>query len=181
VKIGARIVRDGRYVVFQLADVAVPRALVGEILRPGSTGSGPATAASRMSTESNDRCRPQARGVHDRPGTAQARRKPRAKARQTSAAQPRLGHRRVACPAQAAHSRSRETGVGEMSVYKRHGEVGSEADSGAGAADVLLDWEVPFMAVTLKTLIPLHRSIFGLDLPRMRIDLKINQDDGSST
>jgi len=27
VKIGARIVRDGRYVVFQLAEVAVPRAL----------------------------------------------------------------------------------------------------------------------------------------------------------
>jgi Transposase DDE domain group 1 len=33
VKIGARIVRHGRYVVFQLAEVAVPRALVAEILR----------------------------------------------------------------------------------------------------------------------------------------------------
>jgi hypothetical protein len=33
VKIGARIVRHGRYVVFQLAEVAVPRALFGEILR----------------------------------------------------------------------------------------------------------------------------------------------------
>jgi hypothetical protein len=32
VKIGARI-RHGRYVVFQLAEVAVPRALVAEILR----------------------------------------------------------------------------------------------------------------------------------------------------
>jgi Transposase DDE domain group 1 len=33
VKIGARIVRHGRYVVFQLAEVAVPRALLAEILR----------------------------------------------------------------------------------------------------------------------------------------------------
>jgi Transposase DDE domain group 1 len=33
VKIGARIVRHGRYVVFQLAEVAVPRAQFAEILR----------------------------------------------------------------------------------------------------------------------------------------------------
>jgi len=33
VKIGARIVRHGRYVVFQLAEVAVPRALFASILR----------------------------------------------------------------------------------------------------------------------------------------------------
>ena len=33
VKVGARIVRHGRYVVFQLAEVAVPRALFAEILR----------------------------------------------------------------------------------------------------------------------------------------------------
>ena len=33
VKIGARIVRHGRYVVFQLAEVAVPRALFTAILR----------------------------------------------------------------------------------------------------------------------------------------------------
>jgi hypothetical protein len=33
IKIGARIVRHGRYVVFQLAKVAVPRALFAEILR----------------------------------------------------------------------------------------------------------------------------------------------------
>jgi hypothetical protein len=33
VKIGARIVRHGRYVVFQLAEVAVPRAMFEEILR----------------------------------------------------------------------------------------------------------------------------------------------------
>jgi Transposase DDE domain group 1 len=33
VKIGARIVRHGRYAVFQLAEVAVPRALFAEILR----------------------------------------------------------------------------------------------------------------------------------------------------
>jgi hypothetical protein len=31
--IGARIVRHGRYVVFQLAEVAVPRTLFAEILR----------------------------------------------------------------------------------------------------------------------------------------------------
>ena len=33
VKIGARIVRHGRYVVFQLAEVAVPRTLFVKILR----------------------------------------------------------------------------------------------------------------------------------------------------
>ena len=33
VKIGGRIVRHGRYVVFQLAEVAVPRALFAAILR----------------------------------------------------------------------------------------------------------------------------------------------------
>ena len=33
VKIGARIVRHSRYVVFQLAEVAVPRALLADILR----------------------------------------------------------------------------------------------------------------------------------------------------
>ena len=33
VKTGARIVRPGRYVVFQLAEVAVPRILFAEILR----------------------------------------------------------------------------------------------------------------------------------------------------
>jgi hypothetical protein len=33
VKIGARIVRHGRYVIFQLAEVAVPQALFAEILR----------------------------------------------------------------------------------------------------------------------------------------------------
>jgi Transposase DDE domain group 1 len=33
VKIGASIVRHGRYVVFQLTEVAVPRALFADILR----------------------------------------------------------------------------------------------------------------------------------------------------
>jgi hypothetical protein len=33
VKIGARIVRHGRYVVFQLSEVAVTRSLFAEILR----------------------------------------------------------------------------------------------------------------------------------------------------
>jgi len=33
VKIGARIVTHGRYVTFQLAEVAVPRGLFAEILR----------------------------------------------------------------------------------------------------------------------------------------------------
>jgi hypothetical protein len=33
VKIGAKVVAHGRYVVFQLAEVAVPRALFAEILR----------------------------------------------------------------------------------------------------------------------------------------------------
>ena len=33
VKIGAKVVRDGRYVTFQMAEVAVPRMLFAEILR----------------------------------------------------------------------------------------------------------------------------------------------------
>ncbi len=33
IKIGAKIVRHGRYVVFQMADVAIPRALFADILR----------------------------------------------------------------------------------------------------------------------------------------------------
>ena len=33
VKIGAKIVRHGRYVIFQMAEVAVPRDLFQEILR----------------------------------------------------------------------------------------------------------------------------------------------------
>ena len=33
IKIGAKVVRHGRYVVFQMAEVAVPRKLFGEILR----------------------------------------------------------------------------------------------------------------------------------------------------
>ena len=33
VKIGAKVVSHGRYVTFQMAEVAVPRNLFGEILR----------------------------------------------------------------------------------------------------------------------------------------------------
>ena len=33
VKIGAKVVRHGRYVIFQMAEVAVPRELFQEILR----------------------------------------------------------------------------------------------------------------------------------------------------
>ena len=45
VKIGARIVRHGRYVVFQLAEVAVPRALFATILRRIDRLRGPPVAA----------------------------------------------------------------------------------------------------------------------------------------
>jgi hypothetical protein len=45
VKIGARIVRHGRYVVFQLAEVAVPRALFAGILRRIERLRGPPVAA----------------------------------------------------------------------------------------------------------------------------------------
>ena len=45
VKIGARIVRHGRYVVFQLAEVAVPRALFVTILRRIDRLRGPPVAA----------------------------------------------------------------------------------------------------------------------------------------
>ncbi len=34
IRIGAKVVRHGRYVTFQLAEVAIPRALFAEILRP---------------------------------------------------------------------------------------------------------------------------------------------------
>jgi hypothetical protein len=44
VKIGARIVRHGRYVVFQLAEVAVPRALFATILRRIDRSRGPPVA-----------------------------------------------------------------------------------------------------------------------------------------
>ncbi len=33
IKIGAKVVRHGRYITFQLAEVAIPRALFAEILR----------------------------------------------------------------------------------------------------------------------------------------------------
>ena len=33
IKIGARVVRHGRYVTFQMAEVAIPRRLFAEILR----------------------------------------------------------------------------------------------------------------------------------------------------
>ena len=45
VKIGARIVRHGRYVVFQLAEVAVPRALLAAILRRIERLQGPPVTA----------------------------------------------------------------------------------------------------------------------------------------
>jgi hypothetical protein len=44
VKIGARIVRHGRYVIFQLAEVAVPRALFAAILRRVGRLRGPPVA-----------------------------------------------------------------------------------------------------------------------------------------
>ncbi len=34
IKIGAKVVRHGRYVTFQLAEVAIPRRLFAEILQP---------------------------------------------------------------------------------------------------------------------------------------------------
>ena len=45
VKVGARIVRHGRYVIFQLAEVAVPRVLFVEILRRIDRPRGPPVAA----------------------------------------------------------------------------------------------------------------------------------------
>ncbi len=33
IKVGAKVVRHGRYVTFQLAEVAIPRHLLAEILR----------------------------------------------------------------------------------------------------------------------------------------------------
>jgi hypothetical protein len=47
VKIGARIVRHGRYLVFQLAEVAVPRALFAAILRRIDRLRGPPIAVAR--------------------------------------------------------------------------------------------------------------------------------------
>jgi hypothetical protein len=45
VKIGARIVRHGRYLVFQLAEMAVPRAVFAGILRRIERLRGPPVAA----------------------------------------------------------------------------------------------------------------------------------------
>jgi hypothetical protein len=45
VKIGARIVRHGRYMIFQLAEVAVPRALFAAILRRIDCLRGPSVVA----------------------------------------------------------------------------------------------------------------------------------------
>ena len=45
VKIGARIVRHGRYLVFQLAEVGVPRAVFAAILRRIERLRGPPVAA----------------------------------------------------------------------------------------------------------------------------------------
>jgi hypothetical protein len=45
VKIGARIVRHGRHMIFQLAEVAVPRALFAAILRRIDRLRGPPVAA----------------------------------------------------------------------------------------------------------------------------------------
>jgi Transposase DDE domain group 1 len=45
VQVGARLVRHGRYVTFQLAEVAVPRALFAEILRRIDRLRGPPVAA----------------------------------------------------------------------------------------------------------------------------------------
>ena len=50
-KIGARIVRHGRYVVFQLAEVAVPRALFAAILRRIDRLRGPPVAAALISAD----------------------------------------------------------------------------------------------------------------------------------
>ena len=72
VKIGARIVRHGRYVVFQLAEVAVPRSLARQDPAPDPPDETAATAAFSMRIGSDERRQPQqARCVHDRPRTAQ--------------------------------------------------------------------------------------------------------------
>jgi hypothetical protein len=57
VKVGARIVRHGRYVVFQLAEVAVPRAPFAKIL-PDGTLAAEAAAVLGMRIESDERQQP---------------------------------------------------------------------------------------------------------------------------
>ena len=66
VKIGARIVRHGRYVVFQLAEVAVPRALFAEILRRIDRLR-PRSPPSRHEHREQRSMATRARCVHDRP------------------------------------------------------------------------------------------------------------------
>jgi hypothetical protein len=46
IKIGARVVSHGRYVTFQMAEVAIPRTLFGEILNRISTLRSPPFTAS---------------------------------------------------------------------------------------------------------------------------------------
>ena len=76
VKIGARIVRHGRYVVFQLAEVAVPRAVFAAILRRIDRLRGPPVAlaygsrpsrAARAEGRTMRRDRP---GAPEQPGSA---------------------------------------------------------------------------------------------------------------
>ena len=75
VKIGARIVRHGRYVVFQLAEVAVPRAAVRRDPAPDRPAAATVAAAPGMSIASNDRWQPDGRGAsmidRDQPKAAQ--------------------------------------------------------------------------------------------------------------
>ena len=53
VKIGAKVVSHGRYVTFQLAEVAVPRALFAEILRLIARPAAGAVAAMTTATHQN--------------------------------------------------------------------------------------------------------------------------------
>ena len=55
VKIGARIVRHGRYVVFQLAEVAVPRVLFAEHPAPDRSAAAALTTTPGMSIARTNR------------------------------------------------------------------------------------------------------------------------------
>ena len=63
IKIGAKVVTHGRYVAFQMAEVAVPRTLFAEILRLIGELRPRLAAAPGMSIAGNHRSDPDGRGV----------------------------------------------------------------------------------------------------------------------
>jgi hypothetical protein len=118
VKIAARIVRHGRYVVFQLAEVAVPRALFAEI--PPSDRVAQAEAISDMTARPSVSASPQERCAQTAPWEPR-RLGPRGAPRITSS-----GPQGLVARAHGEHDGRCGTGIGGIPIRaNRHpGNVG---------------------------------------------------------